>query len=226
MASLVYRYNQAYTGTFDADTTAAGQVILRTDTTAGSTPTNGDIWFNSGNNQLQYYEGPTRTESWTGTTLDFNTTGTTTTTGAITLSNDQTIAWSGLSEIGKLKNALMQIFQKVPKDLITNEADAKLVKAKAKSEKLLKEWLSPAEYQGLVNNGEIEIPSKFDDDVIFIVKKDPNEMVQVKKNGQNLHKLCMVVEDMEFPVGDQLLSKVALIKTDEKSFKEIAIRHG
>ena len=52
----------------------------------------------------------------------------------------------------------MQIFEKVPKDLIKTKEDKQLVKAKEKSEKLLKEWLSPAEYESLKKKGEIELP--------------------------------------------------------------------
>jgi len=131
----------------------------------------------------------------------------------------------GFSDYGSLKNALMQIFKKVPKDLAKSADDKLLVKAKEKSEKLLKSWLSPKEYQGLMNKGSIEIPSK-ELDVIFIVKKDPNEMVDVIKRGSYSHKLCLVADNIDMPVGDQLLSKIALLKTNEKQFKEIAIRHG
>ena len=51
-------------------------------------------------------------------------------------------------------------------------------------------------------------------------------MVDVKKNGKYSHKICAVAKDMEMPVGDQLLSKVLLLKTDEKAFREVAIRHA
>jgi len=132
--------------------------------------------------------------------------------------------WS-LSDMGGLRNALMEIFKKVPKNLIKSEDDKKMVKAKEKSEKLLKSWLSPKEYQGLLNEGQIEVPSEFDQDTIFIIKRDPNEMVQVMKKGEYAHKLCAVAENLEMPVGDQLLSKLLLLKTDEKKFKEIAIQH-
>ncbi len=231
MASLVYRYNQELTASFDTDSTAAGTAFtgrlrFQTDTTAGaigtanttitmpSTPINGDMFFNTRSNQLN---------TWTGT-------NTTTTAGTWDIPSGDTLQfqvnWTGVfSEVGKLKNALMHIFEKVPKDLIKNEEDAKLVKAKAKSEKLLREWLSPAEYEGLKNKGEIELASQ-EEDVIFIVKRDPNAMVEVKKKGQHSHTLCMVAEDLDFPIGDQLLSKIAMIKTDEKAFKEMAIRHG
>ena len=61
--------------------------------------------------------------------------------------------------------------------------------------------------------------------MIFIIKKDPNQMVDVRKKGQYSHKLCAVAEDFDYPVGDQLLSKIALLKTNEKQFKEVAIKH-
>jgi len=136
----------------------------------------------------------------------------------------QTTRWA-FSEIGELRNALYKIFKKVPKELIKTEEDKKLVKAKEQSEKLLKSWLTKAEYDALINKGEVEIPSK-EEDVIFIVKRDPNEMVDVKKHGRFSHKLCAVAEDLDYPVGDQLLSKIVLLKTDEDKFKKIAIKHG
>ena len=86
--------------------------------------------------------------------------------------------------------------------------------------------LSKKEYDSLKLHGELEIPSSIEEEVIFIVKKDPNAMVDVKKKGKYSHKICAVAEDLEMPVGDQLLSKVLLLKTDEKSFREVAIRHG
>jgi len=133
-----------------------------------------------------------------------------------------------LSKKGKIKQALMQIFKEPGKEILKemDNDDKKLLEAKRKSEKLLKSWLTKAEYDALVGKGEIEIPSNEEEDVIFIVKKDPNEMVDVKKQGKFSHKLCAVPEDLDFPVGDQLLSKIVLIKTDEKKFKKIAIKHG
>ena len=129
---------------------------------------------------------------------------------------------------GKVRNALMQIFEEPTKEIKKQmtKQEKRLLTAKRKSEKLLKQFLSPKEYNSLKLHGELAIPSKMDSDVIFIVKKDPNQMVDVKKNGNYSHKLCAVAEDLEMPVGDQLLSKVMLIKTDEKRFREVAIKHG
>jgi len=133
----------------------------------------------------------------------------------------------GYSKKGKIKHALMQIFKEPDKKLLEemDKEDKQLLEAKRKSEKLLKTWLTKAEYDALINKGEMEIQSE-EEDVIFIVKRDPNEMVDVKRKGKFSHKLCAVPEDLDFPVGDQLLSKVILIKTDEKKFKKIAIKHG
>ena len=176
-------------------------------TTAATSP---NIQFSATTTTGTAFSGPLVSESynqpqqWTNPSFTFNT---------------------GFSEIGKLKHALMQIFKKVPTDLIKSDEDKKLVKAKEKSEKLLKDWLSPMEYQGLIDKGELEIPSEDDEDIIFIIKKDPNSMVDVKKKGEYQHKLCLVAEDMDYPVGDQLLSKLMMLKTDQKKFKELAIKH-
>ncbi len=161
------------------------------------------FYFNGSSNQLQ-----NAFSSWTTATntLSFN---------------------IGFGRLGKVRHALMQIFEEPTKEIKKqmSKKDKILLRAKRKSEKLLRQWLSKKEYESLKLHGELEIQSKMDDEVIFIVKKDPNDMVDVKRNGKYSHKLCAVSEDLEMPVGDQLLSKVLLLKTDEKKFREVAIRH-
>jgi len=146
---------------------------------------------------------------------------TTWTTGAFTFEGRFSLG-------GKVRNALMKIFEEPTKEIkkLMSKKEKRLLTAKRKSEKLLKQFLSKKEYDSLKLHGELEIPSKMDNEVIFIVKKDPNQMVDVKKKDIYSHKLCAVAEDLEMPVGDQLLSKVMLIKTDEKKFREVAIRHA
>ena len=133
----------------------------------------------------------------------------------------------GFGRLGKIRHALMQIFEEPSKEIKKEmtKKDKILLRAKRKSEKLLRQMLSKKEYDSLKLHGELEIPSSMEEEVIFIVKKDPNAMVDVKKKGKYSHKICAVAEDMEMPVGDQLLSKVLLLKTDEKAFREVAIRH-
>ncbi len=161
------------------------------------------FYFNGTSNQLQ-----NAFSSWTGATntLSFN---------------------IGFGRLGKVRHALMQIFEEPTKEIKKqmSKKDKILLRAKRKSEKLLRQWLSKKEYDSLKLHGELAIQSKIDDEVIFIVKKDPNDMVDVKRNGKYSYKLCAVSEDLEMPVGDQLLSKVLLLKTDEKKFREVAIRH-
>jgi len=148
------------------------------------------------------------------------------TTGSMQLNG--TIGWGGFSRLGKVKQALMRIFEEPSKEIKKEmtKKDKVLFRAKKKSEKLLRQMLSKNEYDSLKLHGEIQIPSQMEKKVIFIVKKDPNAMVDVKKNGKYSHKICAVAEDLEMPVGDQLLSKILLLKTDEKKFREVAIRHG
>ncbi len=145
-----------------------------------------------------------------------------------TLATGRLTFGGGFGKLGKIRHALMQIFEEPSKEIKKemSKKDKILLKAKRKSEKLLQQMLSKKEYDSLKLHGELEIPSSMEEEVIFIVKKDPNAMVDVKKNGKYSHKICAVAEDMEMPVGDQLLSKVLLLKTDEKSFREVAIRHG
>jgi len=134
----------------------------------------------------------------------------------------------GFGRLGKVRHALMQIFEEPSKEIKKEmtKKDKILLKAKRKSEKLLRQMLSKKEYDSLKLHGELEIPSSIEEEIIFIVKKDPNAMVDVKKNGKYSHKICAVAEDLEMPVGDQLLSKVLLLKTDEKAFREVAIKHA
>jgi len=165
------------------------------------------FYFNGTSDQLQ-----NAFTTWTTDTLA---------TGRITFGG------SIFGKLGKVRHALMQIFEEPTKEIKKEmtKKDKVLLRAKRKSEKLLRQMLSKKEYDSLKLHGELEIPSSVEEEVIFIVKKDPNAMVDVKRNGTYSHKLCAVAEDLEMPVGDQLLSKVLLLKTDEKKFREVAIRH-
>jgi len=207
-----------FTPAFNTNTTAGSVFDYQTATTNDSTAFGVDCNSGTASNI------PLRFDLHTAQTFTGTAATTTTTTGDL-WANPGIIGNFSFSGIGQLKNALMNIFQKVPKKLIKTKEDKQMVIAKEKSEKLLKDWLSPAEYLGLINKGEIELSSE-EEDVIYVIKKDPNAMVEVKKGGKHSHTLCAIAEDLEFPVGDQLLSKVLLLKTDEKKFKETAIRHG
>lgn len=195
--ALDFAWNDAQCN-FTAGTSAIG--LLDIQTTAGT-----NTWFSFDGTKDQLRQ---RIVTWT-------------TTANITTGDLQ------LQPLDKKKSALMEIFKKVPDNIIKemSEYEKKLVKAKEKSEKLLKDILSPKEYFGLVTKGEIEIPSK-EEDIIFIVKKNPEEMIEVKKNGKYDHKLCIVASDPDMPVGDKLLSKILMVKTDEKQLRKVANRYS
>lgn len=160
---------------------------------------------------------------------DFNNS---TTTATSWQTNGGTRWWAdGFQSFGgkyyELKNALMQIFkgpdEKLWKEL--TEDEKKMFKAKKTSEKLLKKWLSPNEWKALKEKGEIEIPAIDEKNCIYIVRKDPNARVIVKKDGKRDHELCVVSKDLELPVGDQLLSKILLVKHNQKKFRELGVRY-
>jgi hypothetical protein len=104
-------------------------------------------------------------------------------------------------------------------------------KANEVSMKLLKSWLSKLEYEYLMEQGQLELPSQYEKDVIYIVKKDTRQKVKIahKQKLACIYKpiitetaeACINISH-EYPVGDMLLSNIALLKTDEKQFLKIA----
>ncbi len=106
-----------------------------------------------------------------------------------------------------------------PDEILSEYADRK-------SKQLLKSWLSEKEYDSLMNLGEMEI---YNDDEIFIVKKNPHATVKVKKNNgrgdcQLVEEFCVIPVKFGYAAGDILLSKIMMIKTDPENFKKVAIR--
>jgi len=94
-----------------------------------------------------------------------------------------------------------------------------MLKAHKRSEKLLREWLSEDELRWLVYQDELKITYE---DEIFIIKKDPHSFVEVIKSDNTKESYCMIPKDSGVAVGDALLSKIMMIKTNPKLFKEIA----
>lgn len=217
--------------------TSAFAGTLQLDTTATSSSTVLDFAWNNprttfSNVEMRVSSGTdnstaTRRFHFNGTQEQLQMEFTSFTTGG-SMQVNGTIGWGGFSRLGKVKHALMKIFEEPSKEIKKEmtKKDKVLLRAKRKSEELLRQMLSPNEYNSLKLHGEVQIPSQMEDEVIFIVKKDPNAMVDVKKNGKYSHKICAVAKDLEMPVGDQLLSKILLLKTDEKKFREVAIRHA
>lgn len=107
-----------------------------------------------------------------------------------------------------------------------NVVDQKTIdKANKKSMKLLKEWLSAAEYKYLMEEGNLELPSQHEKDTIYIVNKDPMKRIGIKKKGKVVEKSLCIHASHSYPTGDILLANIMLLKTDEKKFLEIANVH-
>ena len=98
-------------------------------------------------------------------------------------------------------------------------------KINEKANELLKKWLSPAEYNYLQENKEVEFPSQYEKDVIYIVKKDAKRKVVKKVNGVATHELCILPLEYQFTNDDGLLSKILMLKTNEKEFIEITTHY-
>ena len=113
------------------------------------------------------------------------------------------------------------------------------------SMKLLRQWLSEMEYNYLMEQGQLELPSQYEKDTIYIVKKDALAKVKIasKKKLSCIHQPLIIETgdaciniNPEYPLGDILLSKIAMLKSDEKQFLDIAninyypprvpVRHG
>lgn len=95
--------------------------------------------------------------------------------------------------------------------------------AENKSMRLLREWLSEAEWNYLQENDQLELPSQYEKDVIYIVKKTKYAKVDVKKADKIIHQLC--IHPDELPTGDMILTNILLLKTDEKRFLATANKH-
>ena len=95
--------------------------------------------------------------------------------------------------------------------------------AKRKSMKLLERWLEVDEFNKLMKRGELEI---FAEDAVYIVKKNPTATVTKKTKDGKESQFCIITEEMGWAVGDVLLSKILLLKTDPKRFEKVAIRRS
>lgn len=96
--------------------------------------------------------------------------------------------------------------------------------AENKSMRLLRQWLSEAEWNYLQEHDQLELPSQYEKDVIYIVKKDKRAKIVVKKHDKLLHELCIHPEQ-DLPTGDMMLANILLLKTDEKRFLATANKH-
>lgn len=96
------------------------------------------------------------------------------------------------------------------------------LQARAKSMELLQDWLTAKEYRALTDQGELEIPSAMESDVVFLVKRDPQAKVVKVVKGKPKEMLCVLPEEPGYADGDVLLSKIMMLKTDPARFQKLA----
>jgi len=122
----------------------------------------------------------------------------------------------------KIKWPLLRAKHKINKVLKLNRSPEEILRehAERKSKQLLKQWLSEKEYNDLMQLGEMEI---YNDDEIYIVRKSPGATVTVKKNGKQ-DEFCLITEKLGYAMGDILLTKIMMLKTDPEHFKKVAIK--
>ena len=95
-------------------------------------------------------------------------------------------------------------------------------KAVKKSWELVKKWIGEEEFAELISKGEMEVQSKEDRETIYIIKRDPIATVQVMKNKKLIKQLCVIPVESGLPTGDAFLSKLLMLKADEKEFLKLA----
>ncbi len=89
------------------------------------------------------------------------------------------------------------------------------------AERLLKEVLTPAEYDGLMKDGHVRIQSPNDPEVIYLVKRVPSERIEVHRKGKLAEKLCIYFKT-ELPDDDITLTKIMMLKQNEGELLKIA----
>jgi hypothetical protein len=89
------------------------------------------------------------------------------------------------------------------------------------AERLLREVLTPAEYDGLIKDGHVRIPSQQDPEVVYIIKRCPTERIEVHRRGKLEEKLCILFKE-KLPDDDVTLTKIMMAKHSEAELLEVA----
>lgn len=117
-------------------------------------------------------------------------------------------------------------FRKINKYLKLNQTSEEIQSSKAekKSWDLVKQWITPEEFAALTSKGEMEVQSKQDKDTIYIIKRNPNAVIEEKLYGKRQNSYCLVPKESGLASGDGFLSKLLLLQNNENKFKEIAVK--
>ncbi|MGI0023231.1 MAG: hypothetical protein ACRD9Q_10270 [Nitrososphaeraceae archaeon] len=116
-------------------------------------------------------------------------------------------------------NSLLKRFLWRMKINLSSE-EHELFKSYERSGKLLKEWLTEDELRWLIHQGELQIKH---DEETFIIKKEAYSTVKVIDSNKKVSEYCMVLKQYGGTDIDLLLSKILMVKTNPKKFKEVAL---
>ena len=94
-----------------------------------------------------------------------------------------------------------------------------------RSVQLIKDALTPEEFEELTKENKVTIKSKLYKNREYVVHVDPEQRVDVLEKGKKKKELCGIVLSSEtdeygrrFVDGDRLLSKIITLKTNEKHY--------
>ncbi len=111
------------------------------------------------------------------------------------------------------------------KEILNAVNDVKVLKKNKRAADLVKEWINDEEWKELTTEHKVTIQSKLDKRRTFVVHEDPYAKVEVYERGvlsnskpKLTHTLCGITANSNFADGDQVLSKIIAIKTDESGY--------
>lgn len=94
-----------------------------------------------------------------------------------------------------------------------------------KATELLKSWLSEAEWNYLQEHNQLELPSQYEKDTIYIVKRDSmNRKIIRRVKGVDTEELCIHAGGI-YARDDDVLAQILMIKAQEEEFLKVAVKY-
>ena len=90
---------------------------------------------------------------------------------------------------------------------------------------LLEEKLGPEAVAKIQAGGGFTIPSRYWPDVVYLVPRDPHQMVKVLANGHLATEVCIVSMDNALPWPDIMLHRITAIEADESILFATGVVH-
>ena len=90
---------------------------------------------------------------------------------------------------------------------------------------LLEEKLGPEAVAKIQAGGGFTIPSRYWPDVVYLVPRDPHQMVKVLADGHLATEVCIVSTDNSLPWPDIMLHRITAIEADESILFATGVVH-